>query len=154
MHSIKRILFAEDSPRDAELTLAALAAHNLANTVVHVRDGADALDYLYRHGAFAGRTDEQPVVVLLDLKMPKVDGLEVLRRVRAAERTRRLPIVILTSSQEETDLTHSYDLGVNSYIHKPVSFEQFTQAVRQLGLYWLLLNKLPDSPGKTDGDAR
>ena len=151
---IKTILLVEDNPDDVELTLMVFKTLNLGNKMIVARDGVEALDYLFGEGKYADSQPDLPQVMLLDLKLPKVDGLEVLRRVRAAERTRRLPIVILTSSQEETDLTHSYDLGVNSYIHKPVSFEQFTQAVRQLGLYWLLLNKLPDSPGKTDGDAR
>ena len=151
---IKTILLVEDNPDDVELTLMVFETLNLGNKMIVARDGVEALDYLFGEGKYAGSQPDLPQVMLLDLKLPKVDGLEVLRRVRAAERTRRLPIVILTSSQEETDLTRSYDLGVNSYIHKPVSFEQFTQAVRQLGLYWLLLNKLPASLGKTDGDAR
>ena len=139
----KTILLVEDNSDDVELTLEVFEELNLGNKIIVVRDGAKALDYLFGEGVYADTRPVLPQVMLLDLKLPKVDGLEVLRRVRASERTRRLPVVILTSSKEETDLTRSYDLGANSYIRKPVDFEQFTLAVRQLGMYWLLLNELP-----------
>ncbi len=138
------ILLVEDNPDDVELTLHALRKYNLANAIAVVRDGAEALDFLFRTGAYAGRTvNNIPRVVLLDLKLPKVDGIEVLRRIKGDPRTRLIPVVVLTSSQEESDLVESYRLGANSYIVKPVDFEQFTEAVRQLGLYWLLLNQPP-----------
>ena len=138
------ILLVEDNPNDMELALHALKKHNLSNHIETVRDGAEALDFIFGAGAFAGRdVADGPRVILLDLKLPKVDGLEVLRRVKADPRTRRIPVVVLTSSSEERDIVESYDLGVNSYITKPVDFEQFTEAVRTLGLYWLLLNQPP-----------
>ena len=138
------ILLAEDNPNDVELTLHALRKHHLANRIQVVRDGAEALEFLFATGAYAGRNIKDiPKVVLLDLKLPKVDGLEVLRRVKGDPRTRMIPIVILTSSREERDLVEGYNLGANSYIVKPVDFEQFTEAVRQLGLYWMLLNQPP-----------
>ncbi len=138
------ILLVEDNPDDEALTLRALKKNNITNEVVVVRDGAEALDYFFGTGAFAGRdTSELPQVTLLDLKLPKVDGLEVLRRLRADERTRLAPIVILTSSNEEQDRLKGYGLGANSYVRKPVDFDQFINAVRQLGLYWLLLNERP-----------
>jgi two-component system response regulator len=141
---IVEILLVEDNPNDVELTLHALKKHNLANHIEVVRDGAEALDFIFAAGAYAGRNVENgPKVILLDLKLPKVDGLEVLRRVRADPRTKIIPVVILTSSREERDIVESYALGVNSYIRKPVDFEQFTETVRQLGLYWLLLNQPP-----------
>ena len=139
----KTILLVEDNPDDIELTLDVFETINLGNKIVVARNGAEALDYLFGQGIYSATKPLLPQVMLLDLHLPKVDGLEVLRRVREAERTRRLPVVILTSSKEESDLVRSYDLGVNSYIRKPVDFEQFTQAVRQLSLYWLLLNELP-----------
>ena len=140
----KSILLVEDNPDDEALTLRALRNHNLANKVVVVRDGVEALDYLFATGPYAGRdTSDMPEVTLLDLKLPKVDGLEVLRRLRSDERTRLLPVVILTSSKEEQDVIRSYRLGANSYIAKPVDFLEFTEAVKQLGLYWLLLNEPP-----------
>jgi CheY-like chemotaxis protein len=139
----KTILLVEDNPDDEKLTVRALTRNNIRNLTV-VRDGAEALDYLFGTGTFAGRdTAIQPTVVLLDLKLPKLDGLEVLRRLRADERTNRLRVVVLTSSKEEQDLMKSYSLGANSYIRKPVDFEQFMEAVRQLGLYWLVLNESP-----------
>ena len=142
----KVILLVEDNPRDEALTLRALRKSNVVNEVVVARDGVEALDYLFGEGAHAGRAREgMPQVVLLDLKLPKVDGLQVLRRIRGDERTRRLPVVIFTSSGEEEDLIKSYDLGANSYVRKPVDFEQFMDATRQLGLYWLVLNE--GSPG-------
>lgn len=137
-----RILLVEDNPDDELLTLRALKNANILNEVVVVHDGAEALDYLCGTGDHAGRaTGEMPQLILLDLKLPKVDGLEVLRRLRADEQTSLLPVVILTSSDEEQDIVESYRLGANSYIRKPVDFAQFTEAVRSLGLYWLVLNR-------------
>jgi len=138
----KVILLVEDNPDDEALTLRALKKNNIQNDVVIAHDGAEALDYLFGTGAYAGRdVSALPSVTLLDLKLPKIDGLEVLKRIRADERTRFLPVVILTSSKEEQDLINGYKLGANSYIRKPVDFSQFIDAVRQLGLYWLLLNE-------------
>ncbi len=143
------ILLVEDHPDDEELTMRALAKNNILNQVVVARDGVQALEYLLGTGAHAGRDiTVMPQLILLDLKLPKIDGLEVLRRLRADERTRFLPIVILTSSKEEQDLIKSYKLGANSYIRKPVDFIEFTKAVQQLGLYWLILNEpVPDRRG-------
>ena len=140
----KTILLVEDNPSDIELTKRALANANIANKVVVAEDGQEALDYLFGTGHYAGR-DAAPLlaVVLLDLKLPKVDGLDVLRRIRADERTKRLPVVILTSSQEEQDIAAGYDLGANSYIRKPVDFSQFAEAIKSMGLYWLVLNEPP-----------
>ena len=138
------ILLVEDNPNDIELALHALKKHNLANRIQVVRDGAEALDFLFARGAFSHRDINQtPRVVLLDLKLPKVDGLEVLRQIKGDPRTRKIPVVVLTSSREERDVMESYNLGVNSYILKPVDFQQFTEAVRTIGLYWLLLNEPP-----------
>ncbi|MEN3334597.1 MAG: hypothetical protein V7641_3962 [Blastocatellia bacterium] len=138
----KVILLVEDNPRDEALTLRALKKSNIVNEIVVARDGVEALDYLFGTGNYAGRDmSEMPQMILLDLKLPKVDGLEVLRKIRADERTRRLPVVIFTSSSEEEDLIKSYNLGANSYVRKPVAFEQFLEATRQLGLYWLVLNQ-------------
>ncbi len=140
----KYILLVEDNPNDEKLTLRALDKNNIANEVVVMRDGAEALDYLFGEGAHAGRDTEQaPAVVLLDLKLPKVNGMEVLRRLRRDRRTKLLPVVVMTSSREERDLVESYSLGANSYIRKPVDFNQFSAAIRQLGLYWLVLNEIP-----------
>src|ERR1700729_2025356 len=142
----KIILLVEDNADDEELTIRALKKNNVKNDLVVARDGVEALDYLFGTGAYAGRdTAVLPGLVLLDLKLPKIDGLEVLRRIRADERTRRMPVTVLTSSKEEQDVIKSYDLGANSYIRKPVDFTQFTDAVRQLGLYWLMLNEVPPS---------
>jgi CheY-like chemotaxis protein len=136
------ILIIEDNPNDVLLTIRSLKKHNLANNIVHVSDGQAALDYLFGEGAHQGRNVmEQPRVVLLDLKLPKLDGLQVLARIRADQRTKLLPVVILTSSQEESDLVQSYNLGANSYIVKPVEFENFAKSIYEIGLYWLLLNK-------------
>ena len=138
------ILLVEDNPDDVALTLRALKKNNVANEVVVAKDGAEALDYLFRTGVHAGRDPSDRIaLILLDLKLPKIDGLEVLRRLRAEETTRLLPVVILTSSKEESDRANGYALGVNSYIRKPVAFESFIEAVRQLGLYWLVLNEAP-----------
>lgn len=136
------ILLVEDNADDEALTLRALKKNNITNDVVVVRDGAEALDYLYGTGAYASRDMKiRPQIILLDLKLPKVDGLEVLRKIRSEESTKYLPVVILTTSKEEKDLVESYTLGANSYIRKPVDFAQFTEAVRNLGLYWLVLNE-------------
>lgn len=136
------ILLVEDNPDDVELTLRAFKKSNLMNAVVVVRDGADALDYLFATGAHAGRTaDALPQVVLLDLKLPRLSGLQVLERIRAHPKTKLLPVVVLTSSAEDQDLVKSYSYGANSYVRKPVEFQEFVEAVRQLGLYWLLLNR-------------
>ena len=144
MNQSLEILLVEDNPTDAELTIRALRKRNLANHLVHVADGQAALDFLFGTGAHAGRDVlRQPKVVLLDLKMPKVDGIEVLRQIRADERTRLLPVVVLTSSHEDRDVIETYQLGANSYIVKPVDFENFSEAVSKLGLYWLLLNEPP-----------
>ena len=138
------ILLVEDNPNDEELTLYALRKNNITNQIQVVRDGAEALEYIFCTGAFADRQiNDPPKVVLLDLKLPKVDGLEVLERIKTDARTRTIPVVVLTSSQEERDIVESYQLGVNSYIVKPVDFEQFNEAVRHIGLYWMLLNKTP-----------
>lgn len=138
------ILLVEDNPDDADLTLRAFAKSNIVNKLVVVENGADALDYLFSAGAWAGRgEDGDPTLVLLDLKLPKISGLEVLRSLRAHPRTKLTPVIILTSSVEEQDLIRGYDLGCNSYIHKPVDFLQFNDAVRQLSLYWLVLNQPP-----------
>jgi two-component system, response regulator len=137
------IMLVEDNPKDEELTLRALKKSNIANPVVVARDGVEALDYLFARGAHANRDPAgMPQVILLDLKLPKIDGLEVLKTLRADERTKHLPVVVLTSSNEEQDLVRSYDLGANSYVRKPVDFAQFVEAVRHLGLYWLVLNEV------------
>jgi two-component system, response regulator len=143
MH-LKTILLVEDNLDDVELTLQALKKSNITNVITVVHDGAEALDYLLGTGKYAGRdVSDLPAVVLLDLKLPKVDGLEVLRRLRSTDHTKLLPIVILTSSREEQDIMKGYSLGVNSYVRKPVDFTQFAEAVSHLGLYWLLLNETP-----------
>ncbi len=144
MNNQTEILLIEDNPRDAELTIHALRKRNLANNVVHLVDGVAALDYLFATGAYVGRdVNHQPRVVLLDLKLPKVDGLEVLRRIKGDAHLKNVPVVVLTSSREERDVVTSYQLGVNSYIVKPVDWENFSTAVADLGCYWLLLNELP-----------
>jgi CheY-like chemotaxis protein len=143
VNDLKSILLVDDSPEDVELTLAALSADNLANDVVVARDGVEALDYLYRRTKFAGRAPGNPAVILLDLKMPKMNGLEVLRTIKADEHLKMIPVVMLTSSREEPDLMESYKLGVNAYVVKPVDFQEFLGAVKQLGVFWALLNERP-----------
>ncbi|WP_249641041.1 response regulator [Cupriavidus sp. U2] len=140
---LRPILLVEDNPDDIELTLIALQKTRLANPVVSVRDGAEALDFLRREGAYADRPEENPAVILLDKKLPKVDGHEVLREVRADDRLRRVPVVMLTSSREERDLLKSYDLGVNAYVVKPVEFDDFMAAINDLGVFWAVLNEPP-----------
>jgi CheY-like chemotaxis protein len=143
MTDLKRILLVEDNPKDLALTLAAFEETHLANEVVVARDGQEALDFLRRQGAHADRGDGNPAVVLLDLKLPKVDGLEVLAAIKADEQLRNVPVVMLTSSREETDLARSYKLGVNAYVVKPVSFPEFVRALKELGLFWAVLNQPP-----------
>ncbi len=141
MAAVKTILLVEDNANDVELTLAALQDSNVSNAVDVARDGAEALDYLHRRGPWSGRTSEAPVVVLLDLKMPKVDGLEVLREMKATPALRHVPVVMLTSSREESDLVRSYALGANAYVVKPVDFQKFFESVQQLGVFWALINE-------------
>jgi CheY-like chemotaxis protein len=143
MNRFGRILIVEDDPRDLELTLDALEEYNLANEVVVARDGKEALDYLCCREQFAGRSSENPSVMLLDLKLPKVDGLEVLAQIKADERLRMIPVVVLTSSHEEKDMLTSYKLGVNAYVVKPVGFHDFINAVKELGVFWALINEPP-----------
>jgi len=143
MTSIRNILLAEDNTNDIELTIAALRSNNVANEVVVVRDGAAALDYLYRRSAFASRSPEPPGLLLLDLKMPKVDGLEVLQQIKGDRALRTIPIVVLTSSREESDLVRTYGLGVNAYVVKPVVFKEFMDAVKVLGQFWAVVNEPP-----------
>ncbi|HTM03843.1 MAG TPA: response regulator [Vicinamibacterales bacterium] len=150
---LPRILIAEDSDNDLELTLAALRSHRVANEVDVVHDGAEALDYLYCRGAFAGRTRASLALVLLDLKMPKLDGLEVLRQIKSDPALRLTPVVMLTSSREEVDLVRSYELGVNAYVVKPVEFGAFMAAVKQLGAFWAVLNELPPMPVAAAGGS-
>lgn len=145
---LKRILLVDDSPQDTELALGALAQNNLANEVIALRDGAEALDYLYRRGPFADRTSGQPVVVLLDLKMPKVDGIEVLRQIKSDPQLKMIPVVVMTSSHEEKDVVMSYQLGVNAYIVKPVRFQEFVEAVKKLGVFWAVINEPPPGSGR------
>jgi CheY-like chemotaxis protein len=143
MNDLRRILLAEDNPNDVELTLEALSQYNLANEVDVVNDGAEALDYLYRRNKYEGRNNGDPAVILLDLKMPKVDGLEVLKTIKSDPQLRTIPVVILTSSREETDLVKSYELGVNAFVVKPVDFKQFVESVRQIGMFWAIINEPP-----------
>jgi CheY-like chemotaxis protein len=143
MHELKRILLVEDSPNDIELILAALEENRLANEVIVVRDGEEALDYLYRRGVFRLRMGGNPVVVLLDLKLPKVDGLEILAQIKSDSELRVVPVVVLTSSREEQDLINSYNLGTNAYVVKPVDFHEFVDAIKELGLFWAVVNQPP-----------
>ena len=148
MNELGRILLVEDDPKDIELTLAALGEYKLANEVIVVRDGAEALDYLHTKGNYRSRARENPAVVLLDLKLPKVDGLEVLREIRSDERLKHIPVVVLTSSREDRDMVASYKLGVNAYVVKPVDFHEFVNAVKELGVFWAVINEPP--PGSID----
>jgi CheY-like chemotaxis protein len=143
MNTLGRILIVEDDPRDVELTLTALEEYNLANEVVVTHDGAEALDYLRCRGEFSARSNDNPAVMLLDLKLPKIDGLEVLQQIRSDERLKMIPVVVLTSSHEEKDMMRSYSLGVNAYVVKPVDFHEFVNAVRELGAFWAIVNQPP-----------
>ncbi len=140
---MRRILLVEDDPKDVELTLTALEEYNLANEVVVARDGAEALDYLYCRGTFADRPRDNPAVLLLDLKLPKVDGLEVLQQIKSDDSLRVVPVVVLTSSREEKDMVTSYKLGVNAYVVKPVDFHEFVNAIKELGMFWAIINEPP-----------
>lgn len=141
--NIEKILLVEDDPKDVELTLSALADSNISNEVVVTRDGTEALDYLYRRGSFAARDDRDPLLILLDIKLPKVDGLQVLLQLKSEDRLKAIPIVMLTSSNEEKDVVRSYNLGVNAYVVKPVDFDDFAGAIKQIGLFWTLTNRPP-----------
>jgi CheY-like chemotaxis protein len=143
MSELARILLVEDDPRDVELTLTALGEYNLANEVVVTRDGEKALDYLYSRGEFSTRSHDNPAVMLLDLKLPKIDGLEVLQQIRSDERLKLIPVVVLTSSHEEKDMIRSYQLGVNAYVVKPVDFHEFVNAIKELGVFWAVINEPP-----------
>jgi CheY-like chemotaxis protein len=143
MNELGRILIVEDDPKDVELTLTALEEYNLANEVVVTRDGEEALDYLYCRGNFKMRTSDNPAVLLLDLKLPKVDGLEVLQQIKSDEKLRMIPVVVLTSSREERDMVASYKLGVNAYVVKPVDFHEFVNAIKELGIFWAVINEPP-----------
>jgi CheY-like chemotaxis protein len=147
MSELGRILLVEDDPRDVELTMTALGEYNLVNEIVVTRDGQQALDYLYCRGEFSARSSVNPAVLLLDLKLPKVDGLEVLQKIKSDERLKIIPVVVLTSSREEKDMMRSYKLGVNAYVVKPVDFHEFVNAVRELGIFWAVINEPP--PGST-----
>lgn len=150
INTLARILLVEDNPHDAELTLKALSS--MANEVLHLWDGAEALDYLYRRGEFSGRPAGHPAVVLLDLKMPRVDGLEVLRQMKGNPELKKVPVVVMTSSREDQDLNNCYDLSINAYVVKPVKFQAFVEAVKQVGAFWAVLNELPPgSPFRRDG---
>jgi CheY-like chemotaxis protein len=149
MNGLGRILLVEDDPNDVDLTLAALGEYNLANEVVVVRDGAEALDFLHAKGNYASRASGNPAVVLLDLKLPKVDGLEVLREIRTDESLKLIPVVVLTSSREDKDMVASYEFGVNAYVVKPVDFHEFVDAVKELGIFWAVINEPP--PGSFNG---
>ena len=146
MEKFRRILLVEDDPRDVELTLTALEDYKLANEVVVCRDGQEALDYLYSRGKFASRAKENPAVILLDLKLPKVNGLEVLQQIKSDARLQVIPVVMLTSSHEEKDMMRSYKLGVNAYVVKPVDFHEFINAVKELGVFWAVINAPPPGP--------
>jgi CheY-like chemotaxis protein len=150
MSTLGRILLVEDDPKDVELTLTALEDYKLANEVVVAHDGAEALDYLYRRGNFANRSTDNPAVLLLDLKLPKVDGLEVLQQIKDDAKLKLIPVVVLTSSHEERDMVTSYQLGVNAYVVKPVDFHEFVNAVKELGVFWALVNEPPPGSVKKD----
>jgi CheY-like chemotaxis protein len=150
MSALGRILLVEDDPKDVELTLTALEEYNLANEVVVTRDGEEALDYLFRRGTFIARSNDNPAVLLLDLKLPKVDGLEVLQQIKSNENLRMIPVVILTSSREERDVLASYKLGVNAYVVKPVDFHEFVNAIRELGVFWAIINAPPPGSIRTN----
>ncbi|HEY6840111.1 MAG: hypothetical protein QOI53_1974 [Verrucomicrobiota bacterium] len=150
MSILGRILLVEDDLKDVELTLSALEEYNLANEVVVTRDGEEALDYLYRRGSFATRLNGNPAVLLLDLKLPKIDGLEVLQQIKSHEKLRMIPVVVLTSSREERDMVASYQLGVNAYVVKPVDFHAFVNAIKELGVFWAIINEAP--PGSIRGN--
>ena len=143
MATIGRILLVEDDPKDTELTMTALEEYNLSNEVVVAVDGEEALDYLYRRGGFASRSNENPAVLLLDLKLPLVDGLEVLKQIKSDEKLKMIPVVVLTSSREERDMVASYSLGVNAYVVKPVNFHEFVNAIKELGIFWAIINQPP-----------
>jgi CheY-like chemotaxis protein len=149
MSTLGRILLVEDDPKDVELTLTALEEYHLANEVVVTRDGEEALDYLYRRSTFAARSNDNPAVLLLDLKLPKVDGLEVLQQIKSDHQLRMIPVVVLTSSREERDMVASYRLGVNAYVVKPVDFHEFINAIRELGIFWAIINEPPPGSIKT-----
>jgi CheY-like chemotaxis protein len=143
LNNLGRILMVEDDPKDVELTLTALEDYNLTNEVVVTRDGEEALDYLYCRGSFKMRTSENPAVLLLDLKLPKIDGLEVLQQIKSDEKLKMIPVVVLTSSREERDMVASYKLGVNAYVVKPVDFHEFVNAIKELGVFWAIINEPP-----------
>jgi DNA-binding response OmpR family regulator len=143
MNKLGRILLVEDDPQDAELTLTALEEYNLANEVIVARDGEEALEYLYSRGKFKTRSSDNPAVMLLDLKLPKVNGLEVLKQIKSEEKLRMIPVVVLTSSREEKDMVASYKLGVNAYVVKPVDFHEFVNAIKELGVFWAVINEPP-----------
>ena len=147
MINLRTILLAEDNPKDVELTIEALSEHNLANHVVVVKDGVEAMEYLRYEGNYKQRKHENPAVLLLDIKMPRMDGIEVLKAVRSDDKLKTIPVVILTSSREESDLIKSYELGVNAYVVKPVNFKDFIEAIKQIGIFWALLNELPPEKG-------
>jgi len=148
METFKRILLVEDDPKDVELTINALSEYCVANEIAIARDGEEALDFLYRRGTFASRLEGNPVVILLDLKLPKLDGIQVLRHLKTDEQMRCIPVVVLTSSREDRDLVECYKLGVNAYVVKPIRFTEFVEAVRQLGIFWALINEAPPSSVK------
>lgn len=150
MSEAGKILLVEDSEQDVELTLSALSQHHLANEVIVARDGEAALDYLYRRGEFAQRVSGNPVVILSDIKLPKVDGLEVLQQLRSDDELRHTPVVMLTSSREERDIVRSYNLGVNAYVVKPVEFTAFVEAIRELGLFWAVINQPPPTQARPE----
>jgi len=152
MIEIRTILFAEDNPRDVELTLEALGEHNLANNVIVVRDGVETMDYLRCEGKYKQRKPGNPAVLLLDIKMPRMDGIEVLRAIRNDNKLKMLPVVMLTSSREEQDLIKSYELGVNAYVVKPVDFKEFIEAVKQIGVFWAVINEVPPASKLPDKD--